>query len=59
MGEGNEITINVSRQVAEVLDELVDGGYYGETRAATVEELLSAQIRQMLKDGTLAVSTRK
>jgi hypothetical protein len=47
------IQITTTRQIIAGVDEAVKTGFYGSTRAAAGERLMSEGLRALLKDGTI------
>lgn len=47
------ITINTSSEIAAYLDDLVEIGIQGKTRAEVAERLVSSAVQQLIKDGLL------
>ena len=52
---GHSVTIQITTTegVTELLDRLVETGFYGTSRAAAAERLLSEGIRMALKEGVI------
>lgn len=53
------ITINTSSEIADYLDDLVQIGIQGKTRAEVAERLISSSVQQLIKDGLLNLRNKK
>jgi hypothetical protein len=47
------IQITTTKTLISILDKLVETGFFGTSRAAAAERLLSEAIRHLLKEGTI------
>lgn len=47
------IQITTTRNLCEVVDQVVKTGFFGNSRAAAAERLLAEAVRGLLKEGTI------